>query len=89
MATLADEILALLAERAGQPVDYVALFMLLNTVAGGHYEERHTEGEIIATLGRLLSEGMIGAWQDEQLLTPPIDIRPGQTRCTFRLSTPR
>lgn len=86
---LADEILALLASRAGQPVDYVALFMLLNTVAGGHYEERHSEREIIATLGDLLNSGIIQAWQDNCRLEPPIAIIPGQTGCIFRLSSPQ
>lgn len=58
---LADEIRQILAEHAGQPVDYVALFMFLNTVAGGHYEERHSELEIQSTLLALEQSGLIEA----------------------------
>jgi|GEM_PF-7070163 len=59
MADAADEIEALLASHAGQPMDYVAVFMFLNTVAGGHYEERFSEAEVRAGLAQLLGAGVI------------------------------
>lgn len=59
MADAAAEIEALLASHAGQPMDYVAVFMFLNTVAGGHYQERFTESEVKAALQALLSAGAV------------------------------
>ncbi|MHB8733907.1 MAG: hypothetical protein ACYC6M_01275 [Terriglobales bacterium] len=57
---LRREILQLLAEHAeATPVDEVAVFMLLNTVAGGHYEDRYSEDAIRAELTQLLDAGMI------------------------------
>lgn len=60
-AGTAREIEQLLAAHAGEPVDYVAMVMLLNTVAGGHYEERHSEDDIQRALEWLLREGRIEA----------------------------
>ena len=63
-ASLDSEILLLLATHAGEPVDYVALFMFLNTVAGGHYEEHRFHaigsGSVVArgSLKKLYRDGM-------------------------------
>ncbi len=53
------EILALFAEHAPQGLDYVSVFMFLNTVAGGHYEERYPEAEIRAALKAALERGWL------------------------------
>jgi hypothetical protein len=59
---LEQSILQLLAEHGEAPVDYVALFMFLNTVAGGHYQETHSETAIRGALASLLQRGEISAW---------------------------
>ena len=79
------EILEILASHAGQPVDYVALFMFLNTVAGGHYEERYGEAELGEAVQALLASGAIEAWQGEQRLAVTETFVLGQTACHFRL----
>ncbi|MGH2344257.1 MAG: hypothetical protein ACRDG4_03460 [Chloroflexota bacterium] len=58
---LADEIRQILAVHAGQRMDHVALFMFLNTVGGGHYEERYSEEELLSTLDAMLRAGAIAA----------------------------
>lgn len=58
---LADEVRQILAEHSGQPVDYVALFIFLNTVGGGHYEERYGEQELLSTLQAMERAGEIEA----------------------------
>lgn len=84
MSTLASEILQILAAHAGATVDYVAVFMLLNTVAGGHYQERYPEAAIRASLRQLLAEGAIQAWASDACLAPNA-VLPGETPCHFRL----
>jgi len=84
---LAAEILQLLASHSGQPVDYVALFMFLNTVAGGHYEERFTEAELAGALRDLLNSGQIEAWEgDHALSAASAPLAAGHPGCHFRLS---
>lgn len=56
---LADQIRLILAEHGGQRMDYVALFMFLNTVGGGHYEERCSEQELLSTLDSMRRTGDI------------------------------
>ena len=84
MSTLATEILQLLSAHASATVDYVAVFMLLNTVAGGHYQERYPEAAIRASLRLLLAEGAIEAWESDQRLAPD-SVLPGETPCHFCL----
>lgn len=62
------ELLNLLATHTGQPMDFVAIFMFLNTVAGGHYEDRHGEDAIRAALVELVATGAIEATHDGQRL---------------------
>jgi hypothetical protein len=81
---LTAEILELLASHAGQPVDFIALFMFLNTVAGGHYEERYSEADLADGLRELLDSGAIQAWENGQLAAPPVTIS-NQSRLHFRL----
>lgn len=83
---LNTEILELLASHSGQPVDYVALFMFLNTVAGGHYEERCTEAKLASALRDLLSTGQIEAWDGDQLLAGgAAPVTAGYPNCRFCL----
>lgn len=84
---LAAEIRDLLASHAGQAVDFVAIYMFLNTVAGGHYEERHSETDIVAALQQMVAAGTIEAWEGERRLLPPMAVVPGQTTCSFRLGS--
>ncbi|MGH9467873.1 MAG: hypothetical protein ACRD1Y_11020 [Terriglobales bacterium] len=82
-----EEIVLLLAAHAGEPVDYVAIVTLLNTVAGGHYEERHTEAEIRAALLHLLLNGRILAVPADD--AQPVDTEAastGRISCTFQLA---
>jgi len=81
------EIREILFSHAGQPVDYVALFMFLNTVAGGHYEERYSEAEIGDSLRQLLASGEVEAWTaaEVKLQLHPETFVPGETTCHFRL----
>jgi hypothetical protein len=89
MSELEDAILALLAQHAGQPVDAVALFMFLNTVAGGHYQEVCSEEDLQAALRALLAAGLIEAWRHDRKLDPEVEVAfPGDAPCLFRL-TPR
>ena len=54
------EILQVLAEHGDStPVDGVAIYMLLNTVVGGHFEDRYSEEAIRAELQRLLDASLI------------------------------
>ena len=85
-AVIDREIVEILASHAGQPVDYVALFMFLNTVAGGHYDERYTEAEIRHSLGRLMASGAVEAWAGECRITvSPEAVWTQQVQCHFRL----
>ncbi len=87
MNALEDEILQLLAQHAGQPVDAVALFMFLNTVAGGHYEDRCSEETLQAALRSLLASRLVEAWRNDRKLDPETEIAlPGDAQCVFRLS---
>lgn len=84
MAALAAEILQLLAAHAGEPCDYVAVYVFLNTVAGAHYEERYSEAEVRASLRELLASGAVEAWNGDGLLAPTA-VNPGETLCQYRL----
>ncbi|MGH9416070.1 MAG: hypothetical protein ACRD01_05530 [Terriglobales bacterium] len=86
MAAIEAEIEALLRQHAGEAVDYVAIFMLLNTVAGGHYEDRYGEDELRRQLAELLTQGRIRAWHGLQQLDAAT-VKPGETSCTFALNT--
>ena len=87
MAPARAEILEILASHAGQPVDYLALYMFLNTVAGGHYQERYGAEEIERELRELLHAGAIEAWQGERRLPlQDVSIMPGGSPCHFRLA---
>ncbi len=87
MSELEDEILRLLAQHAGQPVDAVALFMFLNTVAGGNYEDRCSEGDLQSARRALLAAGLIEAWHHDRKLDPDAEIAlPGDAQWVFRLS---
>ncbi|MGH9476724.1 MAG: hypothetical protein ACRD1C_10370 [Terriglobales bacterium] len=70
------EIANLLAAHSGEPMDYVAIVTLLNTVAGGHYQERHSEQDIRVALDSMLRDGRIES--------VPAGSNPGA--CTFRLA---
>ena len=59
MPSLREEITGVLAGHADQPIDYVAVFMFLNTVAGAHYEDRWSEDEIRRELDLMLAAGLI------------------------------
>jgi hypothetical protein len=65
MTELASEVLGLLTAHAGEPMDYVAVFMFLNTTDGGHYEERYGEEAIRAALAELLAAERILAVTDQ------------------------
>ncbi|MGH9482027.1 MAG: hypothetical protein ACRD1L_08020 [Terriglobales bacterium] len=80
------EIQQILAVHAGEPVDYVAVFMLLNTAAGGNYQERYAEPDLRAGLRQLLAAGTIEAWGTERRLEPA-SVIPGETPCLFRLAS--
>jgi hypothetical protein len=82
---LTAEILELLASHAGQPVDFVALFMFLNTVAGGNYEERYTEADLGQGLRTLLEGQAIVAWDKDHPLSPQAAPISSQSRIQFRL----
>ena len=78
------EILHILCERPDAPVDYVAIFMFLNTVAGGHYQERATEDELRQALHRLLHDGHVQARNpDGELVLQPV---PGVTFCYYAVT---
>ncbi len=54
MPPLEREILLLLTQQAQSvQMDYVAIYTLLNTVSGGHYQERYTEPDLQSALQRL------------------------------------
>lgn len=85
--TTAQEIVQLLAAHSGEPVDYAAIVTLLNTVAGGHYQERHSEEAIGAALLALLDSGQILAVGSGS--AAPVAAEPaacGQAVCVFRLA---
>lgn len=58
-AEAAAEVLQLLAGHAGEPMDFVAIYMLLNTTDGGHYMDRFDDETLRAALDDLLSQGRI------------------------------
>lgn len=85
--TTAQEIVQLLAAHSGDPVDYVAIVTLLNTVAGGHYQERHSEEAIGAALRALLESGQILAvGSGSAAPVAPEQAASGQAVCVFRLT---
>lgn len=87
MSELENEILRLLAQHAGQAVDALALFMFLNTVAGGHYQEFCSEEELQAALRALLAARLVEAWHHDRRLDPETEIAiPGDVACVFRLA---
>lgn len=76
---LLHEILLLLSEHGSTGLDYVSLFMFLNTVAGGHYQERWSEPELKTALAAALGRGWIEvrSAEDEAPLPPELAARPG------------
>lgn len=63
--TVRGEILALLAQHGeAAAVDFPAIYILLNTVAGGHYEERFAHTDIESALVELCAEGSVAALQE-------------------------
>ncbi len=54
----------MLAEHAPEGLDYVSVFMFLNTVAGGHYEERYQEAEIREALKAAVEWGWVAPGGD-------------------------
>jgi hypothetical protein len=80
---LGREILQLLAEHYQQPVDGVALYMFLNTVAGGHYEDRFSQEQIDTALQSLLNDGLISA---ESETKPPCTPGNDLTHCVFAVT---
>lgn len=83
--SLAAEILALVAQHGDNAtVDYPAVFILLNTVAGGYYQERFGEQEIQAALIALHADGSLSAHgADGELLA---SLALPEDRCIFRLT---
>lgn len=64
--TVRGEILTLLAQQGeAAPVDFPAIYILLNTVAGGHYEERFAHTDIEAALVELCAEGAVAPQEGE------------------------
>ncbi|MGH9487371.1 MAG: hypothetical protein ACRD04_07245 [Terriglobales bacterium] len=87
MAATSDEIVQLLSVHSGEPVDYVAIVTLLNTVAGGHYEERHSEAAIRAALLALLRcKAIVVVAEDAGAPPPWPEAASGRTTCIFRLA---
>lgn len=66
MTAVASDVLNLLAAHAGERMDYVAVFMFLNTTDGGHYEDRYGEDAIQAALAELLATERIVTITDQQ-----------------------
>ena len=60
-----QEILRLLFEHADKPMDFVAIFMFLNTGPVGAYEDRFGDDVVRLSLSRLLQRGYIRAWLEE------------------------
>lgn len=71
-----------MSEHAATGLDYVAIFMFLNTVAGGHYQERWTESALQSALAAALAQGWleVRAAEGESPLPPESAIRPGGPR---------
>lgn len=62
---LSQHILQLLFEHSEKPMDFVAVFMFLNTGTVGQYVENYSDDEIREVLTVLLSQGLIRAWDEE------------------------
>lgn len=85
---LIREILVLLAEHSPQGLDYISIFMFLNTVAGGHYEERYPEAEIRAAVTAVVERGWVAVAGDDgegpqsvaDSALEPADLGPGAHR---------
>lgn len=84
--SLRHEIQEILISHAGQPVDFVAIYMFLNTAAGGHFTDRYEEDAIQACLDAMMTAGEIEFWQPGAPRTadPQRNPQPGSVRC-FRL----
>lgn len=78
----ARQVLALLAEHAATGLDYVSVFIFLNTVAGGHYQETIGEEALQAVLQAALTRGWIEARGAEgpTPLSLELAIKPGGAR---------
>lgn len=62
---LPQQILQLLFEHSEKPMDFVAVFMFLNTGPVGQYEDHFSDDEIRDVLSDLLQRGLIRAWDAE------------------------
>ncbi|MGH9489234.1 MAG: hypothetical protein ACRD2F_00710 [Terriglobales bacterium] len=76
------QVLALLAEHAATGLDYVSIFIFLNTVPGGHYQETIGAEVLQAVLRAALTRGWIEAGPAEgpTPLSPELAIKPGGAR---------
>jgi len=82
------EILQVLAEHGDStPVNGVAIYMLLNTVVGGHFEDRYSEEAIRAELQRLLNASLVtNATNDEGREKADDAKQPGWRDQRYRLT---
>lgn len=62
---LSQHILQLLFEHSEKPMDFVAVFMFLNTGPVGQYEDNYSDDAIRDELTDLLGRGLIRAWDEE------------------------
>lgn len=62
---LSQHILQLLFEHSEKPMDFVAVFMFLNTGPVGQYEDNYSDDDIREVLTDLLGRGLIRAWDEE------------------------
>jgi hypothetical protein len=63
--TLTQQILQLLFEHSEKPMDFVAVFMFLNTGPVGQFEDHFSDDEIRDALTDLLQRRLIRAWDAE------------------------
>lgn len=63
--SLSQHILQLLFEHSEKPMDFVAVFMFLNTGPVGQYEDHYSDDEIREVLTDLLQREWIRAWDEE------------------------
>jgi hypothetical protein len=84
LTELDKEILQLLAQHSQETVDGVGLFILLNTVAGGHYEERYSEASLTRELRNLLAGSLVTAHDSSGAAAGPDS--PDLMHCTFALT---
>ncbi len=78
---LEREILQLISQHGpAAPIDFVAVFMLLNTVAGGHYQDRYSEEQIRSALRALAARGELQATLADGTVVESPDLQPGLER---------